>query len=232
MLTASRLVQRKGVGTTIAAVAQLVAAGRDVELVIVGGAGTAGADLPDDPEYQRLDALARGLGIARPRLVPRAARPGGHGRGVPERRRRRVRALVRAVRHRPARGDGLRAPVVASRVGGLIDTVVEDATGLHVATARRGRPGRPRSAALLDDPERRAAYGRAGRRRAESRYTWQKVATDTERVYERLVAGGRGRPVRPASGTTSPTTRIPDSVRPAEEQLADAALPITERNAR
>ncbi|WNY34402.1 glycosyltransferase [Curtobacterium flaccumfaciens] len=43
--------------------AALVEQGRDVELVVVGGAGVAGADLVDDPEYQRLDALARSLGV-------------------------------------------------------------------------------------------------------------------------------------------------------------------------
>ncbi len=59
VLTASRLVRRKGVGTTIAALAKLLDEGREAELVVVGGAGTRRADLPDDPEYQRLDALAR-----------------------------------------------------------------------------------------------------------------------------------------------------------------------------
>ncbi|GAA1492698.1 glycosyltransferase [Curtobacterium herbarum] len=233
VLTASRLVQRKGVGTTIAAVAQLVAAGRDVELVVVGGAGTAGADLPDDPEYQRLDALARDLGIRdhvsfRGQLAQEAMGAVYRSADV----------VVCAPWYEPFGIVPLEAmacgvPVVASRVGGLIDTVVEDATGLHVEP--RDEDGLAVAlAGLLDDPERRAAYGRAGRRRAESRYTWQKVTTDTERVYERLVAGGRVRPVRPVGGTTvtPTTTRIPDAVRPAEDALADAAVPTTERNAR
>ncbi len=82
-------------------------------------------------------------------------------------------------------------PVVASSVGGLIDTVVEDATGLHV-------PPRDEDAVatavgtLLEDPERREAFGAAGRERAVARYTWQKVAAESERVYDRLIAGGTG----------------------------------------
>jgi glycosyltransferase involved in cell wall biosynthesis len=238
VLTASRLVQRKGVGTTIAAVARLVAAGRDVELVVVGGAGTAGADLPDDPEYQRLDALARDLGI-RDHVSFRGQLAQEEMGAV----YRSADVVVCAPWYEPFGIVPLEAmacgvPVVASRVGGLIDTVVEDATGLHVGP--RDEDGLAVAVgALLDDPERRAAYGRAGRLRAESKYTWRKVATDTERVYERLVAGGRVRAPRPntrgtsaSAGSPVPTSRITDTVRPAEGALADATLPITERNAR
>jgi glycosyltransferase involved in cell wall biosynthesis len=80
--------------------------------------------------------------------------------------------------------------VVATRVGGLIDTVVEDATGLHVP------PRDPDTladvlAALLEDPERRQRYGEAGRRRAATRYTWRRVAAETARTYERLAARRR-----------------------------------------
>jgi glycosyltransferase involved in cell wall biosynthesis len=89
-------------------------------------------------------------------------------------------------------------PVVASAVGGLLDTVVEDVTGLHVP---------PRDAAavaeaahsLLGDPERRARYGRAGRRRATTRYTWARVAAETERIYDE-VARARPAGVRRSEG--------------------------------
>jgi glycosyltransferase involved in cell wall biosynthesis len=239
VLTASRLVQRKGVGTTIAAVAQLVAAGRDVELVVVGGAGTAGADLPDDPEYQRLDALARDLGI-RDHVSFRGQLAQEQMGEV----YRSADVVVCAPWYEPFGIVPLEAmacgvPVVASRVGGLIDTVVEDATGLHVEP--RDEDGLAVAVGtLLDDPERRAAYGRAGRRRAESKYTWRKVATDTERVYERLVVGGRvraprasaGRGTSASSGAAVSSSRKADTIRPAEGALADATLPITERNAR
>ena len=165
VLTASRLVRRKGVGTTIAALAQLVAEGRDVELVVVGGAGVAGADLVDDPEYQRLDALARSLGV-RDHVTFR----GQLGQHDMPSVYRSADVVVCAPWYEPfgivpLEAMGCGRPVVASSVGGLIDTVVEDATGLHV-------PPRDESAvaaavgALLDDTERREAYGRAGRERA------------------------------------------------------------------
>ncbi|WP_284755941.1 glycosyltransferase [Curtobacterium sp. ME-Dv--P-122a] len=198
VLTASRLVQRKGVGTTIAALAALVEQGRDVELVVVGGAGVAGADLVDDPEYQRLDALARSLGV-RDHVTFRG-QLGQHDMPAVYRS---ADVVVCAPWYEPFGIVPLEAmacgrPVVASSVGGLIDTVVEDATGLHV-------PPRDETAvaeavgALLDDPERREAYGRAGRQRAESRYTWQKVAADSERVYERLLTGATS-----SASTTGP----------------------------
>jgi glycosyltransferase involved in cell wall biosynthesis len=80
-------------------------------------------------------------------------------------------------------------PVVASSVGGLIDTVVEDVTGLHVP------PRDPHAVAeavglLLAEPDRRRRYGRAGRRRAVTRYSWHRVAAETARVYAQLQMGG------------------------------------------
>jgi glycosyltransferase involved in cell wall biosynthesis len=80
-------------------------------------------------------------------------------------------------------------PVIASAVGGMLDTVEDGGTGLLVppddapalaAAARR----------LLDDDRLRAALGRAGRRRAVRGYTWGRVAADTEAVYLRLAAPG------------------------------------------
>jgi len=78
-------------------------------------------------------------------------------------------------------------PVVAAAVGGLADTVVDGVTGLLVP------PRSPRELArtvgqLLADPAARRRLGEAGRERAWTRYTWERVATETVRVYEE--AGG------------------------------------------
>jgi glycosyltransferase involved in cell wall biosynthesis len=82
-------------------------------------------------------------------------------------------------------------PVVGSAVGGLLDTVVPGVTGelvpprhpdLLAATLRD----------LLADPERRAAYGRAGRRRAVERYPWSRVVELTERVYASVASSRSG----------------------------------------
>jgi glycosyltransferase involved in cell wall biosynthesis len=77
--------------------------------------------------------------------------------------------------------------VVGSAVGGLLDTVLPGRTGELVA------PRRPDAIAaavrpLLDDPRRRADYGRAGRDRAVALYRWACVAERTEEVYATVVA--------------------------------------------
>src|SRR5581483_5398797 len=64
--------------------------------------------------------------------------------------------------------------VVASRVGGIPEVVVDGETGVLV------EPGdAPALAAalraLLDDPDRAARLGRAGRARVEARFSWERI---------------------------------------------------------
>jgi glycosyltransferase involved in cell wall biosynthesis len=78
------------------------------------------------------------------------------------------------------------APVVVSAVGGLIDTVIDGVSGLHVA------PRDPRHVAralraLANDPQRRLAIARAGLARVRGRYSWSRVAQETLDVYGALV---------------------------------------------
>jgi hypothetical protein len=78
--------------------------------------------------------------------------------------------------------------VVASAVGGLVDTVVHDVTGVHVPPRRPGLVATA-IAELLADPDRRAALGAAGARRARRRYGWDRIARSTVEVYAGLPAG-------------------------------------------
>ena len=80
-------------------------------------------------------------------------------------------------------------PVVASAVGGLVDTVVDGVSGRHVP-ARSPRSLAEAVARLLDDPGLRAGMGAAGALRAARRYGWSRVAEATLAVYQ-SVAGGR-----------------------------------------
>ncbi len=79
-------------------------------------------------------------------------------------------------------------PAVGSRVGGIPETIEHDATGLLVesgdAAALASAVG-----ALLDDPGRRSAMGRAARERAWQRFTWQALARKVVEVYQQLRAG-------------------------------------------
>jgi glycosyltransferase involved in cell wall biosynthesis len=81
-------------------------------------------------------------------------------------------------------------PIVATRVGGNVDAVVEGENGLLVP------PQRPDALAealrtLIADPSRRAAMGAAGRERARDRYGAREAVRSLETMYERLLEGCR-----------------------------------------
>ena len=80
------------------------------------------------------------------------------------------------------------AAVVAAAVGGLTDSVVDHGTGLHVP------PKDPAAiaealATLLASPALRAKLGGAGERRAKARFSWNRIAAETEKAYQLAVAG-------------------------------------------
>ncbi len=186
LLVIGRIVERKGVGNVIEALAELPG----VELTVAGGPAP---DLLDtDPGVVRLRELAARLGVAdRVRFLGSVSRP-----DVP--------ALmcsadvVVAVPWYepfgivPVEAMACGRPVVGSAVGGLLDTVVPGVTG------ELGPPRRPDLLApvlrdLLADPARREAYGRAGRARAVHTYQWRQVVASTEDVYTSSVAASTPR---------------------------------------
>jgi starch synthase len=76
--------------------------------------------------------------------------------------------------------------VVASAVGGIPEVVADGETGLLVP------PDHPAAladavGALIADPARAAALGRAGRERAVAEFGWQAVAAQTVALYAELV---------------------------------------------
>jgi glycosyltransferase involved in cell wall biosynthesis len=78
-------------------------------------------------------------------------------------------------------------PVVATAVGGLVDSVADGVTGDLVPPRDPAALGEA-LAALLADHERRTAYGAAGVRRARSRYRWSRVVADTDAVYRQVLS--------------------------------------------
>ena len=77
-------------------------------------------------------------------------------------------------------------PVVASAVDGLPEVVEHGRTGLLVppedAAALAGA-----IASLLDDPERASAMGKAGRRRAEGEFSWDRYVDAHEDLFQRVL---------------------------------------------
>jgi glycosyltransferase involved in cell wall biosynthesis len=164
------------------------------ELVIVGG--PARADLTDDSEAQQLQRLAAQLGVA-----DRVRLHGGVTRGEMPALLRSADLVACTPWYEPFGIVPLEAmacgvPVVATAVGGIRDTVVDDVTG-HLVPPRDPRALGDAIAGLLRDRVRRKALGAAGRERARARYTWDRVAADTERVYEKVA------PVRREMSTQS-----------------------------
>jgi glycosyltransferase involved in cell wall biosynthesis len=187
ILSVGRLVPRKGVDLVIRALPYLREAGfDDVELLIVGGGGDSGA-LHADPEVRRLLDLAAELGVS-----DQVSLQGQVSRGEMPGIFRSADAVVCAPWYEPFGIVPLEAmacgvPVVAAAVGGLRDTVVDHATGLHVP------PRDPEAIAsaltmLLENPALRAELGKAGQQRARTRYSWDRVAAETEKAYQLAVA--------------------------------------------
>ncbi|GAA4226196.1 glycosyltransferase family 1 protein [Actinomadura meridiana] len=180
LVVLSRLVERKGVDTAIRALAKVP----DAELAIAGGPR---GDLDADPNVRALREVARNAGVAARvtflgRLdrdeVPPLLRSAGLVVTLP---------WYEPFGMVPLEAMACGVPVVASAVGGHLDTVVHGVTGLHVP------PLDPDSAAaairaLLDDPARRAAMGTAGADRARDHYSWTRVATDVAAVYRHAAA--------------------------------------------
>jgi starch synthase len=91
-------------------------------------------------------------------------------------------------------------PVVGTATGGIPEVVDDGVTGRLVpidqATDGTGTPLDPdRFVAdlaatlveVLDDPARAAVMGGAGRRRAETEFSWNQIATQTREIYSALV---------------------------------------------
>jgi D-inositol-3-phosphate glycosyltransferase len=180
LLVVSRLVERKGIGDVVTALARLPG----VELVVAGGPPA--GELGRDPEARRLAAVAERVGVAdRVRLLGRV------GRSDLPALYRSADLVVNVPWYEPFGIVPLEAmacgvPVVVSAVGGLVDSVVDGVTGVHVPP-RRPALLADAVAGLLADPARRAALGAAGARRARRRYGWARIAGSTLEVYAGLL---------------------------------------------
>jgi D-inositol-3-phosphate glycosyltransferase len=180
IVSLGRLVERKGVDTVIEALADVP----DAELVVAGGPTVA---FDDDTEVRRLRAIASRYG-----LTDRVSLIGPISREQVPGLLRSADVVACTPWYEPFGIVPLEAmacgkPVVASAVGGLLDTVVDGVTGVHVPPRDPGRLAEVLRE-LLADPGRRERLGQAGRARVAENYTWPKVAEATEDVYRRIVA--------------------------------------------
>ena len=187
LLAIGSLLPRKGFDVAIAALHGLP----DTELVIAGG--MLAGDRSADPEVNRLRDVARRCGVA-----DRVHLLGQLGQEEMPALLRSADLVLCTPPYEPCGIVPVEAmacgvPVVASAVGGPRDTVVDGVTGVHVP------PGQPRTLclavrSLLDDRARRIAMSAAARDRACSRYTWDRIAMETIRAYDKAMATFARRP--------------------------------------
>lgn len=180
IVAASRLVPRKGLDTLVEALAQVP----EAELLVAGGPEW--VDLADDPEAQRLQEVAAAHGVADRMLML-----GRLDRAEMASVFRSADVVASVPWYEPFGIVPLEAmacatPVVVSAVGGMLDTVADGVSGLHVP------PRDPAALAsalcrVLAAPGLRARLGEGARQRA-GRYSWSRVAADTEAVYEWVVS--------------------------------------------
>lgn len=193
LVSVGRMVPRKGFDLAIAALSRLP----DTELVIAGG------ESGDDPEIRRLRGVAAEYGVAqRVRLLGHI-----HRAAMPELLRSADVVLCTPWYEPfgivPLEAMACGKPVVATAVGGLLDTVCDGITGRLVA------PATPAAVAeavrpLLEDPGLRRTWGAAGLRRVRSGYSWDRIGARTLDAY-RFVTTDRfahGEPPIIAPGAT------------------------------
>jgi len=186
VLTLAALVPRKGVDVLIRALARLPESAPERE----GAARVVLLVAGDGAERERLEALARELGLERRvRFL-----------GAREDKAELLAASDAFALASRSEGLGVAAleamalgrPVVASRVGGLEEAVVDGHTGLLVApddvagfAAALGR--------LRDDPELRARLGAAGPRRVREGFAAEQMVAAYERLYRQVLEERRER---------------------------------------
>lgn len=172
--TVARLDPVKDLGTLIAAVADARARLPSLVLVIVG----------DGPEREALQAAARECAVAD------IVRFAGYSSEI----RRLLAAFDIYANSSISEGISLTileamaaaVPVIATRVGGTPEVVLDGSTGLMVAA----RSPNELAAALIElatSPAKRRTFGLAGRARVESSFTIDRMVEDYAREYDRLL---------------------------------------------
>jgi len=179
LLTAADLTQRRPLETLFRALAKVPGA----ELLVVGGPTE--ATLPTDDNYVKLAKFAATLGI-----TDRVMFTGEVEYAAMPPLLRSADLVISTCQYTPSGITSLQAmacgtPVIAPPVGGHMDAVVDGTTGIIIP------PDRPallaqRIRQLLAHPMLIEAYGVAAADRVRSRYSWDRIASETLAVYSRV----------------------------------------------
>jgi len=186
VLYIGRLIPRKGVHHLLAILPELAAKHPDVLLVVVGSPFY--GSHRETPYSRRLKRMARAM-KRHVTFVPYVPYP-----KVPDWF---LAADIAVVPSKPGEAFGLvnveamasGLPVVASRVGGIVEVVEDGVTGYLVDPANLETELFARIGELVRDPELRRRMGEAGRRRVEEQFTWDRTAENWTALFEREGVG-------------------------------------------
>ena len=114
-------------------------------------------------------------------------------------------------------------PVIASQVGGLPEVVTEGVTG-HLRAPEDTEGMATAALALLQDPARRAAMGRAAADDVRRRFQQDTVVPVYERLYEEVIAAGAPDVRLRHGGGFGPVPRFLTPVKCSSMSIRHAAL--------
>jgi glycosyltransferase involved in cell wall biosynthesis len=166
----------KGVGTLLEAVAKLRTE-RDVELVLVTKPSKGGRTEQLIDKLGLVDCVRFVHGISDAELVE--VMGSAEVACVP--------SLYEGFSLPTAELMACETPLVVSRAGAIPEVVGPDGECADLVTPGDVGELYDALAALLDDPDRRARMGAAGRRRVLEKFSWHAVAVATAEAYERAI---------------------------------------------
>jgi phosphatidylinositol alpha-1,6-mannosyltransferase len=182
-LTVARLVPHKGIDTALAALAVLRQTGQRVRYLVAG-------EGPDRPRLERLAATAglqaqvTWVGAVAESELPDLYRSADLYLGLSRQEGEMVEGFGLALLE--AQASGL--PIIAGRSGGTGDAVEHGVSGYLVppddVAAVAAVLGR-----CLEDPERTAGLGRAGRLRMQRQFEWDRVMGDLDQARAAFTGG-------------------------------------------
>ena len=184
MTTASADVAMKGLTHLLEAVAKVRTERPEVELVVVGRPVSEGPVARTLDRLALHDAVSFVSGVSDERIVELYAE--AEVAVVP--------SLYEGFSLPAVEAMACGVPLVATTGGALPEVVGTD--GRAAALVPPGDPGALATALLdlLDDPQRRAAMGVAGRERAVGRYSWRATAEATVQQYREVIEVGERAP--------------------------------------
>jgi D-inositol-3-phosphate glycosyltransferase len=187
ILQLGRMVPRKGIDNVIKALSYLKEESRTIRLLIVGGEA---GDQAADSEMNRLKALTSNLG-----LEDRVIFAGRKDRQDLREYYDAADVFVTTPWYEPFGITPLEAmacgtPVIGADVGGIKHTVVDGKTGFLVP-ADAPQVLAEKISLLLHHPELLQTMGRQALEHVHYSFTWKKVATQMEVVYQEIFAAER-----------------------------------------